>query len=327
MASSAQSCYEHIRRWPISTRTYATQDAMLVIQTGAHTGRQHLLPQGASALTIGRDLTCDIAFDPNQERVVGRLHARIEVRPDGGVYLVDLKARNGTFLNRAPVTTEARLCFDDRILLGDGGPEILVQVGPVPVRIENAALRTLDSQVALAQRTLVLNDSPLPASATQVLAAPPGPPPSVSAWSPPGLPTPTPPPAAVNTVVLSPRSPTTGRHSAASPASHAHPTGDGYSATDTLITGAADAPTLVVQKLQTAPARPIQPDAPGPGPWNAITDAALQGDGRDAPAPSRRRDPDRRARAQIYLQMAATTVGLIVLCALGLGWALLVNQP
>ena len=50
---------------------------------------------------IGRDPDCDIVLP---ERVVSRVHARIERRSDG-YYLFDADSKNGTFVNGEPLTT------------------------------------------------------------------------------------------------------------------------------------------------------------------------------------------------------------------------------
>lgn len=49
-------------------------------------------------LTIGRRDTCDfcVPFDT----LVSRLHASLEVTPEGEIWLIDEKSRNGTFVGR-----------------------------------------------------------------------------------------------------------------------------------------------------------------------------------------------------------------------------------
>jgi diguanylate cyclase (GGDEF)-like protein len=70
---------------------------------------------GSLALTIGREPENGIQLDwPD----VSRRHCRIEPLPDGGYRLVDLKSKNGTFLNGRQVTAMA-LELDDHIRLGE----------------------------------------------------------------------------------------------------------------------------------------------------------------------------------------------------------------
>ena len=88
----------------------------VLVETGSLAGRRFPLTSTAGSLTLGREGDCTIRFDPHQERMVGRHHARIEVRADG-VYLVDTNSANGTFKNGEAVS-EARLQHGDRFQLG-----------------------------------------------------------------------------------------------------------------------------------------------------------------------------------------------------------------
>lgn len=109
----------------------------VVVDTGSLAGQRFPIRPAGGQLTLGRDASCTIKFDPEHERVVGRRHAHIELRSDG-VYLVDDNSANGTFKEGQPVS-EVRLQHGDRFQLGgevEGaqGPWISIHL-PVAVHI------------------------------------------------------------------------------------------------------------------------------------------------------------------------------------------------
>lgn len=109
----------------------------VMVDTGTLAGQRFPIRPAGGLLTLGRDATCTIKFDPEQERVVGRRHAHIELRSDG-VYLVDDNSANGTFKEGQPVS-EVRLQHGDRFQLGgevEGaqGPWISIHL-PVAVHV------------------------------------------------------------------------------------------------------------------------------------------------------------------------------------------------
>jgi S1-C subfamily serine protease len=61
------------------------------------------------------------------DTAVSRVHAEIVRKPDGGVVVRDARSRNGTFVNGKQLATEHPLKQGDRILLGEGGPELIVE--------------------------------------------------------------------------------------------------------------------------------------------------------------------------------------------------------
>jgi S1-C subfamily serine protease/pSer/pThr/pTyr-binding forkhead associated (FHA) protein len=83
-------------------------------------------------LTIGRDLNATVRYDPNQDDLVGRQHARIAVDASDPAHFIisDLESRNGTFLNRQRVLGTACLRPGDRVQLGPGGPEFIFEIEP-----------------------------------------------------------------------------------------------------------------------------------------------------------------------------------------------------
>ncbi len=111
----------------------------LVVESGSLAGQRFPLPQPPGTLLMGRERMCNVRFDPERDRVVGRAHARIEVRADG-IYLVDLNSANGTFRqDGSAVRGEIRLSSGERFQLGgEGGPWLYLQGGAAPVAVHVA---------------------------------------------------------------------------------------------------------------------------------------------------------------------------------------------
>ena len=82
-------------------------------------------------IEIGRDPNSDMIFDPNQDDLVSRKHAKII--NEGGVFkIVDLDSQNGTFLDGQKVFEEAVIFSGARIQLGAGGAEFEFTLDPLP---------------------------------------------------------------------------------------------------------------------------------------------------------------------------------------------------
>ena len=156
-----------------------TLDWYVSVENGSLAGQRFSLTGLSGPLTIGRDNRCNIRFDPNQERMVGREHARIEVRADG-VYLVDNHSANGTFQNGAPIS-EVRLKDGDRFQLGgevDGaeGPWIAMHLPvPVPVAVHVAPVRADAATLVTRPNAEPFPQAPRPAPPSIVPSAPPPP--------------------------------------------------------------------------------------------------------------------------------------------------------
>ena len=84
----------------------------VVIEPKQHRGRTYTL---SNALTIGRVDDNDIIID--DDTFISSHHARIEVRPEG-VWVVDLKSTNGSFVNGQRITGERSVRKGDRIQVG-----------------------------------------------------------------------------------------------------------------------------------------------------------------------------------------------------------------
>lgn len=83
-------------------------------------------------LTIGRDPSCEIKFDPDKEDLISRRHAKIVIEKEEPpeFTLSDLGSRNGTFINKQRIFGPAKLVPGDLVQLGAGGPEFKFEVDP-----------------------------------------------------------------------------------------------------------------------------------------------------------------------------------------------------
>ncbi len=84
-------------------------------------------------LTVGRDPSCDVKFDPDND-LVSRRHAKITASAgDPADYTIeDLGSRNGTFVNNQRIFGPVKLNCSDLIRLGPGGPEFEFDITPRP---------------------------------------------------------------------------------------------------------------------------------------------------------------------------------------------------
>lgn len=141
----------------------------LIVESGSLAGQRFSLPQAPGALLLGRERLCNVRFDPERDRVVGRTHARLEVRADG-IFLTDLNSANGTFRSDgSAVRGEVRLSPGDRFQLGgEGGPWLSLQTEVAKVAVHVAP-------PAAEMPTLVMPLTPPVAAASQwpTPAAPP----------------------------------------------------------------------------------------------------------------------------------------------------------
>lgn len=146
----------------------------LVIESGSMAGQRFPLPQAPGALLLGRERLCNVRFDPDRDRVVGRNHARIEVRTDG-IFLVDLNSANGTFReDGSAVRGEVRLSPKDRFQLGgEGGPWLSLQMDAVTVAIHVAPPASeMPTLVTPAAAAVNPTTTAPPVAQQQIIAAP-----------------------------------------------------------------------------------------------------------------------------------------------------------
>ncbi|MDO8528003.1 MAG: FHA domain-containing protein [Deltaproteobacteria bacterium] len=85
----------------------------LEVLNGSAEGKRVFLTDDTQEIIIGRDPSCDF---PVNEYVISRNHAKI-VKRWGGIALIDLESKNGTYVNNKRITEEV-LHDGDRIAMG-----------------------------------------------------------------------------------------------------------------------------------------------------------------------------------------------------------------
>jgi serine protease Do len=103
---------------------------------GARANQEESFPLNqVSVLTIGRDPSCNVKFDPDSDDLVSRNHARIErdAADPGKFRLVDTNSTNGVSVNNAKITGSANVAHGDVVRLGPDGPEFVFKLDPLPV--------------------------------------------------------------------------------------------------------------------------------------------------------------------------------------------------
>lgn len=87
-------------------------------------------------LTIGRDPSSTIHYDPDRDDLVGRQHAKIVVdSPDLNQFTItDLDSRNGTYVNKKRIVGSVKIAPGDVVQFGPSGPEFQFDLEP---RLEN----------------------------------------------------------------------------------------------------------------------------------------------------------------------------------------------
>ncbi len=108
-------------------------------------------------LRIGRGRECEIRPVGPHDSSVSRLHAEVVLKPEGRAVVRDARSRNGTYVNGERLTSEKVLAVGDKILLGEGGPELLVEAlllpsVPAAVGQEKATVRKDESSPPQAER-------------------------------------------------------------------------------------------------------------------------------------------------------------------------------
>lgn len=84
-------------------------------------------------IRLGRGRECEVQPVESSDRTVSRVHAELVVGAGGGLSLHDAESRNGTFLNGERVEGDVPIRIGDKIMLGDGGPVLIVEgLGTLP---------------------------------------------------------------------------------------------------------------------------------------------------------------------------------------------------
>jgi len=83
-------------------------------------------------LRLGRGMECEVRPVGPSDTAVSRVHAEVVLKPDGKVVARDARSRNGTYVNGKQITAEQSLKMGDHLLLGEGGPELIIEHMSVP---------------------------------------------------------------------------------------------------------------------------------------------------------------------------------------------------
>ena len=97
----------------------------------AVTGRRY--EAAGVRIRIGRGHECEVQVAATPDTTVSRVHAELSVDPSGSLLVRDAASRNGTLVNGERVTTPLPVRLGDRIMLGPGGPVLVVDgLGTAP---------------------------------------------------------------------------------------------------------------------------------------------------------------------------------------------------
>jgi|GEM_PF-1294215 len=83
-------------------------------------------------LRLGRGMECEVRPVGPGDTAVSRVHAEIVLKPGGKVVVRDARSRNGTYVNGKQIAAEQPLKLGDHLLLGEGGPELIIEQMVVP---------------------------------------------------------------------------------------------------------------------------------------------------------------------------------------------------
>jgi serine protease Do len=108
---------------------------------------------GLKEITLGRNRECTVAYDPQRDDEVSRVHAAIRINDDKELYfrIADRNSSNGTLLNGERIGGEVELLPDDVVELGSGGPKFIFDVQPRPASLPSRT-RTMGAVDAAATR-------------------------------------------------------------------------------------------------------------------------------------------------------------------------------
>ena len=148
-AEAGETLAEH----PVMEAKPAEVRAYGVTLLAAATGKRY--EARGTRIRLGRGSECEV--QPVEagfgrvgaaETIVSRVHAELTVGPSGGLVLRDAESKNGTYLNGEQIKRAMPVRLGDKIMLGQGGPVLLVEgMGTAPLkaipRPENLGQRTV----------------------------------------------------------------------------------------------------------------------------------------------------------------------------------------
>lgn len=121
--------------------TSTTRRVLLRHRTGSKANQVDEFIVGTfNDITLGRTQAADVRYNPDLDDLVSREHARIVQDPTGAPQfsIVDLKSRNGVYVNKQKINGSALLAVGDVVQLGPGGPEFQFDLDPRPTAVPAA---------------------------------------------------------------------------------------------------------------------------------------------------------------------------------------------
>ncbi|HEY6091166.1 MAG TPA: FHA domain-containing protein [Gemmatimonadales bacterium] len=126
----------------------AEQRAYGVTLLAAATGKR--FEARGTRIRLGRGRECEVQPVESNDTIVSRVHAELTVGTTGGLVVRDADSKNGTYLNGQRISSPTPVRLGDKIMLGQGGPVLLVEgMGTAP---HLAAVRP---PAGLGQKTVV----------------------------------------------------------------------------------------------------------------------------------------------------------------------------
>ena len=105
-------------------------------------------------IRLGRGRECEVQPVESNDTIVSRVHAELTVGTSGGLVVRDAESKNGTYLNGERITKPMPIRLGDKIMLGQGGPALLVEgMGTAPQKAVPRAQATPGS--GLGQKTVI----------------------------------------------------------------------------------------------------------------------------------------------------------------------------
>lgn len=111
------------------------------------------------SIFFGRDPQCDVGF-PASALMVSRRHAEIK-QQNGEFFISDFGSFNGTLINERRISAPTRLCHQDQIQFGIGGPILLFNAPSFPAapsaNITGQTANPLETVEAVGSQTMTFN--------------------------------------------------------------------------------------------------------------------------------------------------------------------------
>jgi len=105
-------------------------------------------------IRLGRGRECEVQPVDTNDTSVSRVHAELTVGASGGLVIRDAESKNGTYLNGERIAQPMPIRLGDKIMLGQGGPVLLVEgMGTAPQKAVARPQATPDG--ALGQKTVI----------------------------------------------------------------------------------------------------------------------------------------------------------------------------